>query len=113
MHTETFAKAIADQTRLRLLMLLVDRAELCVCEFTQALALSQPKVSRHLAVLREAELLQDRKSGLWVYYRLHDQLPAWIREALQAFRKGTTEEALFQDDLDRLANAEKLNTSCT
>ena len=112
MQTETFTKALADQTRLRLLALLTDFPELCVCEFTQALTLSQPKVSRHLAILREAGLLQDRRAGLWIYYRLHEELPAWCKTALQALREGSQKEAIFQADRERLSSAEKLNLNC-
>ena len=64
-------KACADQTRLRILNLLLVE-ELCVCDLVKALAMPQPKVSRHLAYLRRAELVVTRKKGLWVYYRLAD-----------------------------------------
>ena len=112
MQTQTFTKALADQTRLRLLVLLVDKTELCVCEFTQALELSQPKISRHLAILREANLLQDRRAGLWIYYRLHQDLPAWCKTVLQALKEGSQDEAVFQQDSEHLSNAEKLNQNC-
>ena len=112
MQTEIFTKALADQTRLRLLVLLVDSPELCVCEFTQALELSQPKISRHLAVLREAGVLQDRRSGLWIYYQLHKDLPNWCIITLQALLDGSKEEAIFQADRERLATSEKLNKNC-
>ena len=59
---------------------------------------SQPKVSRHLAQLRTCDLLADRRQGQWVYYRLHPELPAWVREILK-----TTLEA----------NSEWLNSSST
>ena len=59
-------KACADATRLRILFLLAVR-ELCVCEMMFALDLSQPKMSRHLALLREAGLVTDRRAGQWVY----------------------------------------------
>jgi len=112
MQIEIFTKALADQTRLRLLSLLVDTPELCVCEFTQALALPQPKISRHLAILREAEILQDRRDGLWIYYRLHENLPNWCKTILQALREGSQNHAIFQADNERLANAKKLNQNC-
>ena len=78
-----FFKALADETRLLLLMLIEQKQELCVCELTLALALSQPKISRHLALLREHEIIQARRQGKWVYYRLHETLPAWQLEAIQ------------------------------
>ena len=66
---ETLFKALADTTRLRILGLLLD-GEVCVCNIHESLALPQPKVSRHLAYLRRAGLVDARKDGLWVHYRL-------------------------------------------
>lgn len=66
-------------------MLMIAREqELCVCELTCALEASQPKVSRHLAMLRQCGLLADRRQGQWVYYRLHPKLPLWARNVLDA-----------------------------
>ena len=65
-------------------MLVEREEELCVCELTQALDEIQPKISRHLAQLRQCGLLLDRKQGQWVFYRIHPRLPAWTRIVLQA-----------------------------
>jgi len=65
-------KALADETRLQMLGLLLDRPELCVCHFERALEISQSKASRHLRYLLNAGLLQDRRDGVWMYYRLAD-----------------------------------------
>lgn len=62
-------KACADPTRLRILFLLTER-ELCVCELVAVLDMPQGKVSRHLAIMKQAGLLTDRRDGLWVYYAL-------------------------------------------
>ncbi|MCP2072045.1 UNVERIFIED_ORG: ArsR family transcriptional regulator [Pseudomonas lini] len=75
-------KALADDTRTRIALLVAREGELCVCELTTALGLSQPKISRHLAQLRNAGLLSDRRQGQWVYYRLHPQLPSWVSTLL-------------------------------
>ncbi|UBM26843.1 metalloregulator ArsR/SmtB family transcription factor [Pseudomonas sp. p1(2021b)] len=72
-----FFKSLADETRLRALLLILEHGELCVCELMCALADSQPKISRHLAQLRNAGVLLDRRQGQWVYYRLNPELPAW------------------------------------
>lgn len=77
MKSVNFLKNLADETRLKILLLLLKEEELCVCEFTQALTLSQPKVSRHIAQLRNDNILQDRREGKWVYYRLSPSLQAW------------------------------------
>ncbi|NQD95281.1 metalloregulator ArsR/SmtB family transcription factor [Pseudomonas sp. CrR25] len=75
-------KCLADDTRARLMLLIVGERELCVCELTCALGESQPKVSRHLAQLRSAGLLADRRQGQWVYYRLHPALADWVLTVL-------------------------------
>jgi ArsR family transcriptional regulator len=80
----TVFKCLADETRVRLMLLIAREQELCVCELTCALDESQPKISRHLAQLRSCGLLADRRQGQWVYYRLHPQLPAWVVAVLQA-----------------------------
>ncbi len=67
----TIFKALADETRLRILKLLDDR-ELCVCDLVEALNTIQPRISFHLAVLKEAGLILDRKEGRWCHYRLDD-----------------------------------------
>lgn len=76
-------KCLADETRVRMVLLIQREQELCVCELTCAMAESQPKVSRHLALLRNSGLLADRRQGQWVYYRLHPQLSNWILEVLK------------------------------
>ncbi|MBY4678441.1 metalloregulator ArsR/SmtB family transcription factor [Marinobacterium arenosum] len=75
-------KCLADETRLAILLLANHEAELCVCELTEALQVSQPKVSRHLAQLRSCGLLQDRRQGQWMFYRLSPALPQWIESVL-------------------------------
>ncbi len=67
-------RACADQTRLRLLNLLAREGEVCVCHLVEILGTNQPKVSRHLACLKRAGLVSDRRDGLWIYYRLADSL---------------------------------------
>lgn len=79
----TVFKCLADETRTRLMLLIAAEGELCVCELTSALELSQPKISRHLAQLRTCGLLADRRQGQWVYYRLHPHLPDWVIQLLR------------------------------
>lgn len=76
-------KCLADETRARMTLLIAREGELCVCELTCALDQVQPKVSRHLAQLREAGILMDRRQGQWVYYRLHPSLPEWVGTMLK------------------------------
>lgn len=60
---------LSDKTRLRILMLLLN-SELCVCEIFAALEMSQPRVSRQLAILKQARLIKDRREGKWIYYKI-------------------------------------------
>jgi ArsR family transcriptional regulator len=94
-------KALADETRTRISLLIAREGELCVCELTCALGESQPKISRHLALLRSGGVLADRRQGQWIYYRLHPQLPAWALQVLASVEAGS--EALLHADVLRLA----------
>ncbi|TPG64986.1 metalloregulator ArsR/SmtB family transcription factor [Ewingella americana] len=79
-------KNLSDETRLSIVMLLREAGELCVCEIIGVLNESQPKISRHLAMLRETGLLMDRRDGKWIYYRLSPHMPAWAAAIIeQAF----------------------------
>lgn len=71
--TATLFLALGDKTRLRILNLLQDR-EVCVTTFTEALGESQPKISRHLAYLRNAGVVEVRRDGKWIYYKLSSEL---------------------------------------
>ena len=66
---ETLFKALADATRLRILGLLLT-GEICVCDIHESLKIPQPKASRHLAYLRRCGLVETRRDGLWIHYRL-------------------------------------------
>ncbi len=105
-------RALADATRLRCLVLLQREGELCVCELTHALDVSQPKISRHLAQLREAGLVADRREGLWVHYRLHPQLPAWAGAVLTATIAGVGDSAPYAEDRHRLHDMSNRPSRC-
>ena len=98
MSPENFFRALADETRLRCVVLIQQTGELCVCELTSALGLSQPKISRHLATLKAAKILQARRDGLWVYYDLHPELPSWVVSVLQQTVLGIQNIAPFSTD---------------
>lgn len=78
----TLFKCLADETRIRMILLITRERELCVCQLTCALDESQPKISRHLAQLRACGLLVNRRQGQWVHYRLNPNLPGWVQEVL-------------------------------
>lgn len=104
---DQFFRILADLTRLRMLALLSQEGELCVCELTHALGEIQPKISRHLALLREAELVLDRRQGQWVYYRLNPKCPAWAQAVLSETTAGVVQQTPFSNDrrvLSRMPN---------
>jgi len=98
----SFFSALSNDVRLRCLMLLIKHKELCVCEFTFAFGLAQPLVSRHLAQLREAGVVLDRREGLWIYYRLHPGLPKWAISVLRTTANAIAELDPFINDAGSL-----------
>ena len=96
-------KYLADDTRLRSLLLINHYRELCVCELTVALDVSQPKISRHLAQLRNGQLLEDRRQGQWVFYRLNPALPDWVTGVLDTILTANTDN--IATELQRLQAA--------
>ena len=90
-NAASFFKVLADEARLKMLWLLFNRRELCVCDFIEVLEITQSKASRHLRVLYNAGLVTDRKEGLWSYYTLRppqDELVGAQMEVLRARLKG-------------------------
>ncbi len=104
MTPEILLKLLSDQTRLRSLMLLMQEGELCVCELTYALDLIQPKISRHLAALRDMQVVIDKRAGQWIYYHINPKLPAWANQLLQAALKGCLDEKQYKRDIKKLKN---------
>ena len=90
-----FLKCLADETRLNIVLLVAKHKELCVCDLIEKLQLSQPKISRHLALLRSSKLLLDRRQGQWVYYSLHPDLDVWANEILEVLVQSKHNQALL------------------
>ncbi|MDD2722973.1 MAG: metalloregulator ArsR/SmtB family transcription factor [Methylovulum sp.] len=95
-------KCLADETRLRCLVLLHQKGRLCVCELTQALDMLQPKISRHLALLRQSKILLDSREGQWVYYQINPELPQWVADVLEITAQQFANHPGQQEDLQRL-----------
>ncbi len=87
MNQTDFFKCLSDTTRLDILKLVMVKQNVCVCELTEQLQLSQPKISRHLALLRNLSILLDQRQGQWVYYRLNPNLPEWASKVLDIISK--------------------------
>jgi ArsR family transcriptional regulator len=94
-------KALADETRVRIVAVLA-HGELCVCHIEAVLGLPQPTVSRHLAVLRSAGVVEVRRDGLWVLYRLAKQTDADCERQLRALAAAFAPHEALRADLDRL-----------
>ena len=96
-----FFKALADETRLRIVALLA-HGELCVCHLHEALGLSQPNVSRHLAILRAAGIVEDRREGKWIHYRLVRHGDPDCERLLRALVKAYSRREVIRGDVARL-----------
>lgn len=83
MDQTDFFKCLSDPTRLEIIKWVMARENVCVCELTELLQLSQPKISRHLALLRNLSVLLDQRQGQWVYYRVNPDLPEWANAVLK------------------------------
>ncbi len=101
--THSFFQALANEIRLRCLVLLQTQGELCVCELTHALNLSQPMISRHLALLRDSGLVHDRRVGQWIYYQINTELPDWIKLVLHTTAEANARQTQFVDDQNALS----------
>lgn len=98
---EALFKALADVTRLRILGLLLT-GEVCVCDIHQSLKIPQPKASRHLAYLRKSGLVQTRREGLWVHYRLGSFADPVLAAIGDAVRHGLAHIETVHRDAERL-----------
>ena len=96
--------ALADRTRLRLLNLIAGR-EVCVCYLVEVLRLGQPKISRHLAYLRNAGVVAARREGKWMHYRLERPEDAATSSILEAVFESFKSDREMQADLSRLTRA--------
>ncbi|MEP6777181.1 MAG: metalloregulator ArsR/SmtB family transcription factor [Chthoniobacterales bacterium] len=94
-------KTLSDPTRLRLLNLLA-KGEVCVCDLASTLAIVQPKVSRHLAYLRRAGLVDARREGKWMHYRQVEHPHPAVRHVLMAVRAWMAHEPPMARDLKKL-----------
>jgi ArsR family transcriptional regulator, arsenate/arsenite/antimonite-responsive transcriptional repressor len=94
-------RALGDETRLRIVALL-SHGELCVCHIETALDLNQSTASRHLGILRTSGVVDCRRDGTWVYYRLTDQEHATVGKALEVLTEAFGAERALRADHARL-----------
>lgn len=106
MNSDEYAslfKCLSEPVRLRILFLLLDKGELCVCDIVDTLGLSQSVVSRHLAYLRNNDLLSTRREGVWIYYRVIKVSP-FIDKLLALFHQSGKSSGSLQADLKKFSS---------
>ncbi|HNX20519.1 MAG TPA: metalloregulator ArsR/SmtB family transcription factor [Acidobacteriota bacterium] len=103
-----FFAALADPSRLGMLALLQRHGEMCVCEIQRVLGVTQSRASRHLQTLRRAGLVQDRRVGAWVHYRIDDRPGPRQRRLLDLLPALTDAAAVA--DIDRKLAARRRET---
>jgi DNA-binding transcriptional ArsR family regulator len=102
-------KALAEENRLRILLALEGR-ELCVCQLIELLELAPSTVSKHMAILRQARLVNGRKDGRWMYYRLADaRATTEVKEALAWVKKSLSQDESIGEDVKRLEEILKID----
>ncbi|WP_413113318.1 metalloregulator ArsR/SmtB family transcription factor [Thaumasiovibrio sp. DFM-14] len=99
-----FFKMLSDETRVRCLLLICRHERSCVCHITEALGESQPKVSRHLAQLRQSGVLVDERCGQWVYYSLSPNLPGWARKVINGLGESNCLLTQYNQDNESFLN---------
>jgi len=113
MDAITIFKALSDTNRLRIMKMLEQR-ELCVCELRSVLNLSNSTVSEHLAVLKDAGLILDRKDGKWVNYRLNDRCCVnFIKAVLELLEEHVGDEPALKNDAAKIKKANRYKICCT
>jgi len=86
-NIEKIIKALADKNRLRIICLLNEKQDLCVCEITDIIGLSQPTISSHLRLLENAGLVESDKDGLWVNYNINSLAELFSRKSIEMICK--------------------------
>ena len=109
--TDLMFRAFSDRTRLRILHVLL-KGELCVGDLVEVLQIPQPKTSRHLAYLRKAGLVQDRRKGLWKFYSLSEPSTSFHGNLLKCLEHCFAEVPELQADDKRLAKVLKAGKGC-
>ena len=94
-------KALADESRIRIVALLKERNGLCVCEITEIIGLSQPTISSHLKRLQDAEVITYSKDGLWVNYNLDENMEKEVKQLLDSMVQILSEDERIKSDVSR------------
>lgn len=107
----TVFQSLEEETRLRILALLMEAGELCVCDLIAVLQLPQSTVSRHLAHLKNAGWLQDRREGVWINYSIVRQPGPLLQSLLPTLRYFLQQQEIVKKDLESLSRLHE-GSSC-
>lgn len=99
-------KALSEPTRVRILALLLEKGELCVCDLVDTLVLSQSVISRHLAYLRNNDVVIAHREGVWMYYQLSEFAQSELMPLLNFIEQSTVDSPIVQADIN-MCNAHK------
>ena len=105
----SIVKSLEDETRLRIMALLLKAEELCVCDFMAVLQLPQSTVSRHLAHLKNAGWLSDRRAGVWIHYALAKDLSPIHKALVATLRTILAANEVARKDKERLTRLSSEN----
>ncbi len=101
-------KALSDENRVRALMMLVE-GELCVCQIIEMLGLAPSTVSKHMSILRQAGLVETRKDGRWIYYRLANRKAQTVRGILDWLQRHLKNDKKILVDVKQLRRMQKMS----
>jgi len=105
-------KALSDETRLRILKILLER-ECCVCEVMQALDISQSRASRNLGILQDAGFLKTRRDGLWIVYSIDWQAAnRYAASLVKLLKESSLSNELLEKDKERLKHVKRIGPGC-
>ncbi len=104
-------KSLSESTRIRILALLLQAREICVSDLVEALQENQYKISRHLRVLQESDLVESSRKGRWIYYKLIDDEVSFKQALLNAVRDISSDT--ISEDLERLKQVFENKYGCS
>ena len=112
LHVDQMFRAFADRTRLRIMHLLLRNGETCVGDLVEALDLQQPTVSRHLAYLRKADLVEVRRDGLWAFHSMTKPSSAFHKRLISCLGCCFEEVNELAVDLERMTKLKERGGCC-
>ena len=101
-------KALSEECRLRILAMLADGREVCVCKLTEVLKSTHSKTSRHLAYLKRTKIVSARRKGQWMYYKLNPKMNAGPGKLFEAIKSIIIDNARSKKDIKKLGELEEI-----